>query len=80
MSYNGVLPVSFPWEPTHWRDDAGAAGSASTEAREFYDPGNDVYAFAIESLFPRASSTKEHNSRTLRCAQAWRSVTRSNGG
>ena len=62
MSYCGGLVVSYPWEPTHWREDAGAAGSASTEAIKFYDAGNDVYAFAIESLFPDASSTRHHNS------------------
>ena len=62
MSHYGGLPVSYPWEPTHWTDVVtGDAQSAS----KFYDAGNDVYAFAIHALFPNAESTSRYNSKYL---------------
>ena len=62
MSHYGGLPVSYPWEPTHWTDNvSGDAQSAS----KFYDAGNDVYAFAIHALFPNAESTSRYNSTYL---------------
>ena len=62
MSHYGALPVSYPWEPTHWTDVVtGDAQSAS----KFYDAGNDVYAFAIHALFPNAESTSRYNSKYL---------------
>ena len=75
LSYYGALPVTFPWEPTHWVDPASgdadsapgsnSGTSAANKALKFFDAGNDVYAFAIQSLFPEAVSTSRYNSEYL---------------
>ena len=59
MSHYGGLPVSYPWEPVHWTD---AVTEDAQSASQFYDAGNDVYAFAIRVLFPSAQTTSWHNS------------------
>ena len=73
LSHNGALPRTFPWEPSHWADPPstarvapyGDAESAPSTPRMFYDAGNNVYAFAIQWLFPEAESTSRYSSEYL---------------
>ena len=68
-SYFGALPCTFPWEPSHCAGLISTAGiapngdaeSAPPSHQMFYNAGNNVYAFAIQWLFPEAESTSRYS-------------------
>ena len=67
LSHHGVLASTLPWEPRHWSECVPTVVSSGVaqSTQWYYDAGNDVYAFSVKIVFPRATSTRGHNANYL---------------